>query len=73
MNPPTASDINSIDSPTETLLDRDAQSIDPLPSIPADDKYFRELMVTFRAERELDDNNPAYTVNWQENDPLLEM
>jgi hypothetical protein len=42
----------------------DAQSIDTLPSIPADDQYFRDLMATFRAERELDDDNPAYTVNW---------
>jgi hypothetical protein len=32
--------------------------------IPSDDQYFRELMATFRAERELDDDNPAYTVNW---------
>jgi hypothetical protein len=63
MNHPTASDINSIDSPTEMLLDRDAQSIDTLPSIPTDNQYFRDLMATFRAERELDDDNPAYTVN----------
>ena len=45
-------------------IDRDAQSSDLLPSIPSDDRYFRDLMATFRAERELDDDNPAYTVNW---------
>jgi hypothetical protein len=39
-------------------------TIDRLPRIPSDDGYFRELMATFRAERELDDDNPAYTVNW---------
>jgi hypothetical protein len=43
---------------------RDTQSIDTLPRIPSDDRYFRELMATFRAERELDDDNPAYMVNW---------
>lgn len=53
-----------VDSPSETLRERDAQSSDPLPSIPSDDQYFRELMATFRAERELDDDNPAYTVDW---------
>ena len=42
----------------------DIQSIDHLPSIPSDDQYFRELMATLRADRELDDDNPAYTVNW---------
>jgi hypothetical protein len=45
-------------------IERDAQSIDTLPSIPADDQYFRDLMATLREERELDDDNPAYTVNW---------
>jgi hypothetical protein len=58
MNPPTASPINSIE------VDLDTQRLDTLPSIPADDRYFRDLMATFRAERELDDDNPAYTVNW---------
>jgi hypothetical protein len=45
-------------------VERDIQHIDPLPSIPADDQYFRDLMATLRADRELDDDNPAYTVNW---------
>jgi hypothetical protein len=45
-------------------VDLDPQSIDTLPRIPSDDRYFRELMATFRAERELDDDNPAYMVNW---------
>ncbi len=45
-------------------VDLDTHSIDRLPSIPADDQYFRELMATLRADRELDDDNPAYTVNW---------
>jgi hypothetical protein len=58
MNPSTLSPINSIE------VNRDAQNIDTLPSIPSDDQYFRELMATFRAERELEDDNPAYTVNW---------
>jgi hypothetical protein len=53
-----------VDSPPEMLRERDAQIIDTLPSIPSDDQYFRELMATFRADRELDDDNPAYTVNW---------
>jgi hypothetical protein len=53
-----------VDSPTEMLRERDPQIIDTLPSIPSDDQYFRELMATFRADRELDDDNPAYTVNW---------
>jgi hypothetical protein len=53
-----------VDSPTEKLCERDVQIIDTLPSIPSDDQYFRELMATFRADRELDDDNPAYTVNW---------
>ena len=51
-----------VDSPTEG--ERDTQRIDNLPSIPSDDHYFRELMATLRADRELDDDNPAYTVNW---------
>jgi hypothetical protein len=38
-------------------------NIDTLLSIPADDEYFRELMATFRANRELDDDNTAYTVS----------
>jgi hypothetical protein len=45
-------------------VERDIQHIDTLPSIPADDQYFKDLMATFRADRELDDDNPAYTVNW---------
>jgi hypothetical protein len=45
-------------------VERDTQSIDSLPSIPSDDQYFKDLMATFRADRELDDDNPAYTVNW---------
>jgi hypothetical protein len=45
-------------------VERDIQRIDTLPSIPADDQYFKDLMATFRADRELDDDNPAYTVNW---------
>jgi hypothetical protein len=45
-------------------VERDTQSIDSLPSIPSDDRYFKDLMATFRADRELDDDNPAYTVNW---------
>jgi hypothetical protein len=45
-------------------VDLDVQTIDTLPSIPADDRYFRDLMATMRAERELEDDNPAYTVNW---------
>jgi hypothetical protein len=53
-----------VDSPPEMLRERDPQIIDTLPSIPSDDQYFRELMATFRADRELDDDNPAYTVNW---------
>lgn len=48
----------------EIEVDQNNQSIDTLPSIAPDDEYFRELMATLRAERELDDNNPAYTVNW---------
>jgi hypothetical protein len=64
MNPPIASPTTSSAQPVESI-DRDAQSIsiDTFPSIPSDDRYFRELMATFRAERELDDDNPAYTVN----------
>jgi hypothetical protein len=53
-----------VDSPPEMLRERDPQIIDTLPSIPSDDQYFRELMATFRADRDLDDDNPAYTVNW---------
>jgi hypothetical protein len=53
-----------VDSPMETLRERDDQSSDTLPSIPSDDQFFKDLMATFRAERELDDDNPAYTVNW---------
>jgi hypothetical protein len=53
-----------VDSFAYTKGDRDTQSIDTLPSIPANDQYFKELMATFRADRELDDDNPAYTVNW---------
>jgi hypothetical protein len=52
-----------VDAPTKTLRERDTQSIDHLPSIPSDDQYFRELMATLRADRELDDDNPAYTVD----------
>lgn len=45
-------------------VDQGSLNIDNLPSIPSDDHYFRELMATLRADRELDDDNPAYTVNW---------
>jgi predicted house-cleaning NTP pyrophosphatase (Maf/HAM1 superfamily) len=41
-------------------VDLDDRNIDLLPSIPSDDQYFRELMATLRADRELDDDNPAY-------------
>ncbi len=51
------------DSFAYTKGDRDTQSIDTLPSIPMNDQYFKELMATFRADRELDDDNLAYTVN----------
>jgi hypothetical protein len=54
----------AVDSPTETLREQNTQNIDDLPIIPADDEYFRELMATLRADRELDNDNPAYTVNW---------
>jgi hypothetical protein len=53
-----------VDSFAHVKGDRDTQSIDTFPSIPSDDQYFKELMATFRADRELDDDNPAYTVNW---------
>jgi hypothetical protein len=53
-----------VDSFAYTKGDRDTQSINTLPSIPSDDQYFKELMATFRADRELDDDNPAYTMNW---------
>jgi hypothetical protein len=53
-----------VDPPAEMLRERDSQSIDNFPTIPSDDQYFRELMATLRADRELDDDNPAYTVNW---------
>jgi hypothetical protein len=45
-------------------VDQEAQIIDTFPSIPSDDRYFRELMAMFRADRELVDDNPAYMVNW---------
>jgi hypothetical protein len=54
----------AVDAPTETLREQNTQNIDDLPIIPADDEYFRELMATLRADRELDNDNPAYTVNW---------
>jgi hypothetical protein len=53
-----------VDSPTEQLRESAARSLDTLPSIPSNDRYFRDLMATLRADRELDDDNPAYTVNW---------
>jgi hypothetical protein len=53
-----------VGSPPENRREPDAQSLDTLPSIPANDQYFRDLMATLREERELDDDNPAYTVNW---------
>jgi hypothetical protein len=53
-----------VDSFAYVKGDQDTQSINTLPSIPMNDQYFKELMATFRADRELDDDNPAYTVNW---------
>jgi hypothetical protein len=49
----------AVDAPAENT-----QSIDDFPIIPANDEYFRELMATLRADRELDNDNPAYKVNW---------
>jgi hypothetical protein len=53
-----------VDSFSYAQGDQDTQSVETLPSIPSDDQYFKELMATFRADRKLDDDNPAYTVNW---------
>jgi hypothetical protein len=38
--------------------------LDDVPSIDKDDPAFIEFMAKLRADRELDDDNPAYTVNW---------
>jgi hypothetical protein len=38
--------------------------LDDVPSIDKDDPAFIEFMATLRANRELDDDNPAYTINW---------
>jgi hypothetical protein len=38
--------------------------LDDVPSIDKDDPAFIEFMATLRADRELDDDNPAYTINW---------
>jgi hypothetical protein len=35
-----------------------------LPKISKDDPAFIEFMAQLRAERELDEDNPAYTINW---------
>jgi uncharacterized surface protein with fasciclin (FAS1) repeats len=53
-----------VDSFAYAKGDQETQSIDTLPSVPMNDQYFKELMATFRADRELDDDNPAYTMNW---------
>jgi hypothetical protein len=38
--------------------------LDDVPSIDKDDPAFVEFMAALRADRELDDDNPAYTINW---------
>jgi hypothetical protein len=38
--------------------------LDGLPSIDKNDPAFIEFMAALRADRELDDDNPAYTINW---------
>ncbi|NJR31325.1 hypothetical protein HC762_00855 [bacterium] len=38
--------------------------LDDVPSIDKDDPAFIEFMATLRADRELDNDNPAYTINW---------
>jgi hypothetical protein len=38
--------------------------LDDVPSIDKHDPAFIEFMAKLRADRELDDDNPAYTVNW---------
>jgi hypothetical protein len=52
----------------ESLADGQAtpqpHPLDDVPSIDKDDPAFIEFMATLRADRELDDDNPAYTVNW---------
>jgi hypothetical protein len=41
-----------------------AHPLDDVPSIDKDDPAFIEFMATLRADRELDDDNSAYTINW---------
>ncbi len=38
--------------------------LDDVPAIDKDDPAFIEFMARLRADRELDDDNPAYTINW---------
>jgi predicted RNase H-like HicB family nuclease len=46
--------------PTQTM----PHPLDDVPSIDKDDPAFIEFMATLRADRELDDDNPAYTIDW---------
>jgi hypothetical protein len=50
--------------PAQSEMDDRVQKIMSLPGIDKDDPNFIAIMAEMRAERELDDDNPAYTINW---------
>ena len=50
--------------PESKLTHTEPVSIEQLPKISKDDPAFIEFMAQLRADRELDVDNPAYTIDW---------
>jgi hypothetical protein len=50
--------------PESEPIPAEAVSIAQLPKISKDDPAFIEFMAQLRADRELDSDNPAYTIDW---------
>ncbi|NJM46181.1 MAG: hypothetical protein HC860_08355 [Alkalinema sp. RU_4_3] len=50
-----------IDRASTSAIDQPVQAIDLPFGVFADDPYFDEILQRMREERELDDDNPAYT------------
>jgi hypothetical protein len=56
--------VKVVQLPMQSEAGEQAKRILNLPGVDKDDPNFIAIMAEMRAERELDDDNPAYTINW---------
>jgi hypothetical protein len=59
-----AIEVLSMNLPFESTEQEARSAIADLPKISKTDPYFIEFMAQLRADRALEDDNPAYTIDW---------